>query len=191
MTASYVVDPLIFVIDTLLSLYILAVLLRFLLQWCGAEFYNPISQFLVKATHPPLKLLRRFVPPIGKIDTSSLVLILGLQMLSDFSILILKGVMLNIGALTLLSITQLVSLLINVFIFAVFARALLSWLDPGKFRATASILCSLTDPLLDTCRKFIPDLGGVDLSPMAALLLLQLSKMVILPPLHELANLIG
>jgi YggT family protein len=84
MTASYVVDPLIFIIDTLLSLYVLAVLLRFLLQWSGAEFYNPISQFLVKVTHPPLKLLRRFVPPIGKIDTSSLVLLLSLQMLSDF-----------------------------------------------------------------------------------------------------------
>jgi YggT family protein len=191
MTASYVVDPLIFIIDTLLSLYVLAVLLRFLLQWSGAEFYNPISQFLVKVTHPPLKLLRRFVPPIGKIDTSSLVLLLSLQMLSDFLILILKGVSLNIGALTLLSITQLISLLINVFVFAVFAKVLLSWLDPGRFRAAASILSSLTDPLLNTCSKFIPNLGGVDLSPMAALLLLQLSKMIILPPLHELANFIG
>ncbi|SJM92978.1 YggT family protein [Crenothrix polyspora] len=191
MTASYVVDPLIFIIDTLLSLYILAVLLRFLLQWTGAEFYNPISQFLVKITHPPLKLLRRFVPPIGKIDTSSLVLILSLQMLSDFSILVLKGVTLNIGALTLLSITQLVALLINVFVFAVFARALLSWLDSGSFRSAASILYSLTNPLLDTCRKFIPELGGVDLSPMVALLLLQLSKMIILPPLQELASFIG
>jgi YggT family protein len=191
MTASYVVDPLIFIIDTLLSLYVLAVLLRFLLQWSGAEFYNPISQFLVKVTHPPLKLLRRFVPPIGKIDTSSLVLLLSLQMLSDFLILILKGVSLNIGALTLLSITQLISLLINVFVFAVFAKVLLSWLDPGRFRAAASILSSLTDPLLNTCSKFIPNLGGVDLSPMAALLLLQLSKMIILPPLHELASFIG
>ncbi|HEY8159675.1 MAG TPA: YggT family protein [Methylobacter sp.] len=191
MDSSYMTDPAIFIIDSLFSLYILAVMLRFLLQWCGADFYNPISQFLVKATHPPLKLLRRFVPSIGKIDTSSLVLVLALQMLADFSILLLKGVAISIGALTILSLTQLVSLLINIFIYAVFARAILSWLNPGTFNSASSILHSLTEPLLDTCRKFIPDLGGIDLSPLAALMLLQLAKMVLLPPLHQLANLIG
>ncbi|MGZ8919186.1 MAG: YggT family protein [Methylobacter sp.] len=191
MGATYMTDPIIFLIDTLFSLYILAVLLRFLLQWCGADFYNPISQFLVKVTHPPLRILRRFVPSIGKIDTSALVLVLALQMLADFSILLLKGVTINIGALTILSITQLISLLINVFVFAVFARAILSWMNPGAFNAAASILTTLTEPLLDICRKVIPDLGGIDLSPLAALLLLQLAKMVILPPLHELASLIG
>ncbi|MDD2658732.1 MAG: YggT family protein [Methylococcales bacterium] len=191
MDSTYMTDPIIFLIDTLFSLYILAVLLRFLLQWCGAEYYNPISQFLVKATHPPLKILRRFVPSIGKIDTSALVLVLALQMLADFSILLLKGVTISIGALTILSITQLISLLINVFVFAVFARAILSWLNPGTFSAAASILATLTEPLLDICRKVIPDMGGIDLSPLVALLLLQLAKMVILPPLHELAGLIS
>jgi len=191
MGSTYMTDPIIFLIDTLFSLYILAVLLRFLLQWCGADFYNPISQFLVKVTHPPLRILRRFVPSIGKIDTSSLVLVLALQMLADFSILLLKGVTINIGALTILSITQLISLLINVFIFAVFARAILSWVNPGTFNAAASILATLTEPLLDLCRKVIPDLGGIDLSPLAALLLLQLAKMVLLPPLHQLASWVG
>ncbi len=191
MGATYMTDPIIFLIDTLFSLYILAVLLRFLLQWGGADFYNPISQFLVRVTHPPLRILRRFVPSIGKIDTSALILILTLQMLADFSILLLKGVTINIGALTILAITQLISLLINVFVFAVFARAILSWMNPGAFNAAASILTTLTEPLLDICRKVIPDLGGIDLSPLAALLLLQLAKMVVLPPLHELASLIG
>ncbi|MDD5577699.1 MAG: YggT family protein [Methylobacter sp.] len=191
MTSTYMTNPVIFLIDTLFSLYILAVVLRFLLQWCGAEFYNPISQFLVKITHPPLRILRRYVPSMGKIDTSSLILVLTLQMFADFSILLLKGVTISIGALTILSLTQLITLLINVFIFAVFGRAILSWLNPGAFQAATSILFSLTEPLLNTCRKFIPDLGGIDLSPLVALLLLQLAKMVILPPLHELASLIG
>lgn len=191
MNSSYMTDPAIFLIDSLFSLYILAVLLRFLLQWCGADFYNPISQFLVKVTHPPLKLLRRFVPSIGKIDTSSLVLVLGLQMLADFSILLLKGVAIGIGALTILSLTQLISLLLNIFIYGIFARAILSWINPGSFNAAASILYSLTEPVLNLCRRIIPDLGGIDLSPLAALMLLQLAKMVILPPLHQLASLIG
>lgn len=191
MGATYMTDPIIFLIDTLFSLYILAVLLRFLLQWCGADFYNPISQFLVKVTHPPLRILRRFVPSIGKIDTSSLVLMLALQMLDVFSIYLLRSNTINIGALTILSITELISILINVFVFAVFARAILSWINPGTFNAAESILVTLTEPLLDIIRKFIPDLGGIDLSPLAALLLLQLAKMVILPPLYELASLIA
>jgi len=191
MGSSYMTDPVIFIIDSVISLYVLAVMLRFLLQWSRADFYNPISQFLVKVTHPPLKLLRRFVPAIGKIDTSSLVLMLVIQMLADFSIFLLKGVSIGIGALAILSLTQLISLLINVFIYAVFARAILSWINPGSFHAASSILVSLTEPLLNTCRKIIPDLGGIDLSPLAVLMLLQLAKMVLLPPLHQLASLIS
>ncbi|WP_431067360.1 YggT family protein [Methylotuvimicrobium sp.] len=191
MDSNYMSNPVIFLIDTVFSLYILAVMLRFLLQWCDAEYYNPISQFLIKITHPPLRVMRRFIPPIGQIDTSSLVLVMALQMLADFSILILKGIMISVSALIVLSFTQLVSLLFNIFIFSIFARAILSWVNPGAFDAASSILHSLTEPLLDTCRKFIPDIGGVDLSPLAALVLLQLAKMVILPPLHQLAGLIG
>jgi YggT family protein len=191
MGSSYMTDPVIFLIDTLVSLYILAIVIRFLLQWAKADFYNPISQFLVKITHPPLKLLRRFVPSIGKIDTSSIVLALGLQMIADFSILMLKGVTVSIPALIIVSFTQLVTLLLNVFVFAVFARAILSWFDPGNYNPASSLLQSLTEPLLSLCRKLIPDLGGMDLSPLAALLFLQLAKMMILPPLNQLATLIG
>lgn len=191
MGSSYMTDPIIFLIDTLVSLYILAIVIRFLLQWVRADFYNPISQFLVKVTHPPLKLLRRFVPSIGKIDTSSIVLALGLQMVADFSILMLSGKMISIPALVILSFTQLVSLLLNVFVFAIFARAILSWFDPGNYNSASSLLHSITEPILSLCRKFIPNLGGMDLSPLAALVFLQVAKMMILPPLNELAKLIG
>lgn len=191
MDSTYLTNPIILVIEALSSLYILAVMLRFLLQWCGADFYNPISQFLVKITQPPLRILRRFVPPIGKIDTSSLILVLSLQMLADFSIWLLRGVTLGVGALTILSIMELITLLMNTFIFAIFARALLSWINPGAFDATSSILYSLTEPLLGICRKVIPDMGGIDLSPLVALLFLQLAKMIILPPLNQLVSLIG
>lgn len=191
MGSSYMTDPLIFLIDTLFSLYILAVVLRFLLQWTNADFYNPISQFLVKVTHPPLKLLRRFVPAVGRIDSSSLVLAIALQMIADFSILAIKGVMVSFPALMILSLSQLVALFINVFIFAIFARAILSWFDPGNYNAASSILYCLTEPVLHICRKVVPDLGGIDLSPLVGLVLLQLAKMMILPPLQELASLIG
>lgn len=191
MNANYMTDPIIFLIDSLFSLYILAVLLRFLLQYVGADFYNPIAQFLLKITHPPLKFLRRFVPAMGKVDSSSLLLAVILQMIADFFVLLLKGVSISLVALAILSTTQVIGLLINIFIFAVFARALLSWLNPMSFDAATSVLIYLTEPLLRLCRRFVPDMGGVDFSPLVVLLVLQLAKMVILPPLHGLANLLG
>lgn len=191
MESGYMANPAIFLIDTVLSLYILAVMLRFLLQWVHADFYNPISQLLVKITQPPLQFLRRFVPSAGKIDTSSVVLVLALQMLADFAILLLKGVMVGPIALLIISFSQLFSMLINIFVFAVFGRALISWIDSGNTNPASAILHSLTEPLLAICRKIIPDFGVLDLSPLVALVFLQLTKMMILPLLNELASLIG
>lgn len=191
MDSSYMIDPIIFIIDTLLSLYILAVMLRFLLQWVGADFYNPYSELIVKITHPPLKYCRRYIPSVGKIDTSCIIFALALQMLANFSILILKGVVLSVGALVVLSCGQLVNILLNIFIFAVIARAILSWMVTGTFNVVASILYSLTEPPLSICRKMVPVISGIDLSPLLALVGLQLAKMFIMPPLEELARLLG
>lgn len=191
MGTTYLSDPIIFLLDTVFSFYILAVVLRFLLQWVGGDFYNPISQFLVKITHPPLKILRRYIPAVGKVDTSSVVFIMALQMFSDLITLTLKGVPFSFAALTLLSVSQLISLVINVFVFAVFARALLSWITPGTFNAASNLLYSITEPLLVSCRRVVPDIGGIDLSPLIVLVGLQLAKMLIIPPLHELITLVG
>ncbi|NOT85174.1 MAG: YggT family protein [Methylococcaceae bacterium] len=191
MGSTYVSEPVIFLIDTLCSLYILAIILRFLLQWSGADSYNPIAQLLIKITHPPLKFLRRYIPSLRKIDTSALVLALGLQMLADFAILFLKGVTVGIAALCVISFTQLLSLVINIFIFSIFVSALLSWFNPGAFHAAAGLLQRLSEPLLGICRQMLPEVGGVDFSSLLALILLQLAKMLLLPPLHELASLIG
>ena len=191
MGSNYLSDPIIFLLDTVFSFYILAVLIRFLLQWVGGDFYNPISQFLVKITHPILRVLRRYIPAIGKVDTSSVVLLLVLQMISDSIVLMLKGLSFSFAALALLSFSQLISLLLNVFVFAIFARAILSWLNPGTFNAASNLLYSLTESLLATCRRMVPDLGGIDLSPLVVLVGLQLAKMLIIPPLQQLISLVG
>jgi YggT family protein len=191
MGSNYMTDPVVFLIDTLFSLYILAVVLRFLLQWIRADFYNPVSQFLVKITHPPLRLLRRVIPSIGRLDTSTLVFALLLQMLANFSILAIKGLSISIVALTVLSFGDLLKMVMDIFVYAIFIGALLSWFAPGNYNSVSSILYSLTEPLLNICRRILPDLGGIDLSPLVALLLLQLAKMMVLPPLQQLAGLLG
>lgn len=192
MDRSFLTEPALFLIDTLFSLYIAAIMLRFLLQWIGAEYYNPIVQTLIKITHPPLKLLRRYVPPVGRIDTASLLLALALQVLADYTMLLLKGASLAFAGLLVLSFSQLLSLLLNIYIFAIFARAILSWINPGSYHAATAILYSLTEPLLRFCRNVGPVVaGGIDFSPLMALIVLQLMKMLLLPPLQNLIALLG
>lgn len=191
MGSNYMTDPVVFLIDTLFSLYILAVALRFLLQWTQADFYNPVSQFLVKITHPPLRIMRRFIPSIGRVDSSSLLLALLLQMTANFLILAITGRPISFVFLILYSFADLLKMLMDIFVYAIFAGAILSWFAAGSYSAASSILYSLTEPLLNICRKVLPDMGGIDLSPLVALVLLQLAKMMILPPLHQLASLLG
>jgi YggT family protein len=191
MGMNYFTNPIELVLSTVFSLYIGAVMLRFLLQWVRADFRNPISKFLISLTHPPLKILRRFIPTVGNIDTASLVLMLALQILATGGIALLQGNFLNIGGLILIAFAQLLALLLNVMFYAVFARALLSWFNQGSFNDVSMLLFSLTEPMLRVCRGMLPNFGGLDLSVIVAILGLQLAEMLILPPLYQLASLIS
>jgi len=191
MDFSYYANPLIFIIDTAFSLYIMVVMLRFLLQWVNAEFYNPISQFLVKVTHPLVRPLRRVIPSVGRIDTASLALMVALQMLAGFLVFAIQGLPIAIGVLIVWSVVQLLNLLFNIFVFAIIIRAILSWVSPMSYNAATSLLHSLTDPMLRVVQRVIPPIAGIDLSPLVALIGLQVMKMVLLPPLQQLAALLG
>jgi YggT family protein len=191
MGMNYFTNPIELILSTVFSLYIGAVMLRFLLQWCRADFRNPISKFLIMLTHPPLKIMRRFIPSIGNIDTSSLVLMMVLQVFADGSLELLQGASISIGGLILISFAHLLALLLNVLFYAVFGRALLSWFNQGSFNDVSMLLYSLTEPMLSVCRRMLPNLGGLDLSVILAILGLQLAEMLLLPPLYQLASLIS
>jgi len=181
MPGNYYTNPLEFLISTLFSLYILAVMLRFLLGAVRADFYNPISQFLVRITNPVLVPLRRIIPGIGKFDTASLVLLLILQLLSLAAIVLLRGG--NILSITLLAaaVIELIVLMINVFIFAIFVQVILSWINPGTYNPVNTLLYSLTSPVLSPIQRLIPPVSGMDLSPLFALIGLQVLKMLFVP----------
>ncbi len=186
MGSSYVTDPLGFLINTLFGLYILVVMLRFLLQWVRADFYNPISQFLVKATNPLLIPLRRVIPSLAGADMAAVVLMLALQMLDLTLILLLKGAAIGLGSLFIVSIAELLSLLINVFIFSILIIVIISWINPGAYNPATNLLTSLTEPLLRPARRLIPPISGIDLSPLVVLIGLQVLKMLVIPPFLSL-----
>ncbi len=183
MGSSYFTNPLEFLINTLFGLYISAVMLRFLLAMVRADFYNPLTQILVKLTNPALKPLRRLIPGFGGIDIASLLLMLGLQLLALTLITLLRGAALHPAGLLLLSIVELLGLLINIYMFSILIQVILSWINPGNYNPAVSLIYSINEPLLAPARRLIPPLSGLDLSPLAVMLGLQLAKMLIMPPL--------
>ncbi|MCK9529270.1 MAG: YggT family protein [Gammaproteobacteria bacterium] len=185
---GYLATPLAFLINTLFQLYIIAVLLRFLLQWARASFYNPLSQFLVKVTNPALKPLRRIIPGLAGLDLAAVVLMLVLQMVALGLIAALNGFAIGPGTLFLLAVAELVELTVYVFIFSILIEALLSWVNPGRYNPMADALHSLNDPILRPIRRVVPPVSGFDLSPLVAIIGLQVLLMLIMPPLRGLAG---
>ena len=181
MGSNYFTNPLEFLISTLFSLYILSVMLRFLLGTVRADFYNPVSQFLVRITNPVLVPLRKIIPSIGKFDTAAVVLMIALQLLSLILVTLLRGGGVPVASLVIVTLAELVSLAINVFIFAIIVQIILSWINPGTYTSVTSLLYSLTSPVLRPIQKLIPPLSGIDLSPLFALLGLQVLRMLVLP----------
>jgi YggT family protein len=182
---SYIADAMTFLIKTVFELYILAVMLRFLLQLFRADFYNPISQFLIKITTPVLRPLRRWIPGFAGIDVAALALMAILQFIEIALIAAANGYIPGIGGLLIVSIASLLQLLIYVFIVAILIQVVLSWIAPDTYNPMTSILRSLCGPLLRPVRHRLPSPGGLDLSPLVVLIVLQLILMLFVAPLAD------
>lgn len=176
-----------YLIQVLFGFYILAVMLRLLLQLVRADFYNPFAQFLVTLTNPPLLPLRRVIPPAGGIDLASVLLLIGLQVLEVYLLAWLQGGRVSIGGVLLLSVARLIELAVWIYIVAILIRVVLSWVNPyGMSRhPVGDLLYSLTEPMLAPARRLIPSLGGLDISPIAVFVLLQLTLILIVRPLED------
>ncbi len=162
-----------FLVTSLFSLYIVIVMLRFLLATARANFYNPLSQFLVKSTNPLLIPLRRMIPPIGKIDTASLVLAFLLQLIQIVLIVLILQANPSWAYILIAAIVELTRLVIWIFIIALIIQAILSWVGTSYTSPITPLLDDLTAPILSPLRRIIPTVGMIDLSPLAAILLLQ------------------
>ena len=186
MGSGYLSQPAVFLVQVVFGLYAILVLLRFLLQLTRADFYNPLSQFIVKATKPPLNPLRRVIPTIGGMDTASLVLAWLVITLEQLAILAITGLGFNLLAAALFAIPELVSLTINIFLFAILIQVIISWINPGSYNPALGLIHSLTEPLLGPVRRRMPSMGGFDLSPMVVMVGLVILEMLLIPPIRSL-----
>lgn len=170
------IEALIYIIQTLGSLYLLIVLLRFILQLVRADFYNPLSQFIVRATQPLLRPMRRFIPSLLGLDMSSLLLAILIQLLLMVVTLTLMGYGVGGFLLQLLiwSILSITSLFLKVFFFALIISVILSWVAPHSYNPAAQLVNQLCEPLLAPFRRLLPNLGGLDISPIFAFITINL-----------------
>jgi len=169
-----------YLVQTLLSLYLLTMLLRFVLQLVRADFYNPISQFLVKVTNPLVIPLRRVLPGFGGLDMASLVLALLLQLAGIVALLLINGLGLpNILLLLLWSVIGLIGLLVNIYFFALLAMIILSWVAPGSNHPAIYLLHQITEPVMAPFRKALPAMGGMDFSPILVFILINVIQIAL------------
>ena len=169
-------EAFIYIIQTLGQLYLLVALLRFILQLVRADFYNPLSQFTVKATQPVLAPLRRIIPSVGRIDLAGLVLVLLVQFIVIVSILAVaqKPVMHLLPLILIWTPILVASLLLKIFFFALIISIILSWVAPGSNNPGAMLTQQICEPVLAPIRNLLPDLGGIDISPIFAFIIINL-----------------
>ena len=161
-----------FLLEIVFNIFILLVMLRFLLQWVKADFYNPICQFLIKATNPFLVPLRRVVPGFFGLDCAAIVLMYIAQLVFLLLVVLINQSFFS-PILFLIAVIQLILLLLNIMFYAVLLRAIASWFNPNPYNPLLVILIQLTEPILVPFRKRLPMFSGMDFSPLIVLILLQ------------------
>jgi YggT family protein len=190
MAGGYFADAGLFLVDTVLGLYILIVLLRFLFQLVRVDFYNPLSQFIVKASNPPLARLHQLIPSLWGVDLGAIALLLILEGLRLALTALMLGHTPRVSGVLILSIGELLKLAVYVVVFSIFVRALLSWVSTGTGNPMARLLGSFTEPLLAPARRLLPATGGLDLSPILVFVALMLILKLVVRPILDIGRLL-
>lgn len=175
-------NALFFLVTTLLELLIWLYWLRVLLQAVRAEFYNPISQFVFKATRYPTNWLSPVLPTVNRINLAAVAGLLAAGLLFIYAVTGLLNYTVPLHHALLYALLKLVLMLLGLYTFTLFIQAVMSWVGPGGYNPASALLFSLNEPLLRPVRNLLPPVGGLDLSPLVVILGLQvLARLISLP----------
>ena len=169
-----------YLIQTATGIYLLIMLLRFILQLALADFYNPISQFLVRATNPLVLPLRRLLPARGRFDPASLILAILIQWLGIIALLWMSGAALPAISLMLAwSVVGVLGLLVKIYFFALLGMIILSWIAPGASNPAVYLMYQITEPVMAPFRSVLPAMGGLDFSPILVFILINIVQIAL------------
>jgi YggT family protein len=174
-------SALIFIVQTLLSLLLFVFMMRVLLQWARADFRNPLAQAVVKITNPLVLPLRRVLPPVGKVDTSSIVAVIVVAIIEVVAVSFLSSLYVP-DPLTWvkLVVLEIVRTALVAYFYAILVYGVLGMIAPGGYSPMQSLLAALCEPVLRPIRRIIPPIAGLDFSPLWALILIR-AVMIFLP----------
>jgi YggT family protein len=174
------------VIQFVFGALIALIVLRVLLQWVRANFYNPICQFIYKATNPVLMPLRKVIPAWRNLDIAGIVLAwlaTGLKLVLLYATV---GQTLGVLGLVVLALADLVDFVLLLYIVLVLVRVVLSFVGADSYHPVVPLVMQLTEPILKPFRRLIPNVGGIDFSPMVLLLVITLARVLVAKPLLDL-----
>jgi YggT family protein len=175
-----------FLVNTIFDLYLLVLMARVILAWVHADYFNPLTQIIIKLTQPIVGPLRRVIPNYAGIEFSTLLVIFALEMLKFLFIGMLAfGLPTNVFGLMVLAGADMVKLLLNTFFYAIFLQAILSWIQPGPSPITRTLM-QITSPVIRPIQRLMPPVSGFDLSPIPALIILQLLIIVLVNPMYDI-----
>ena len=176
----------ILIVNSLGALLILAVLLRFLLQAVKADFYNPLSQAIVKITAKPLAPFRKMIPGYRGFDFASLVLALVLNSIFTAIMILAAGFNLpNIGIVISWGFVGLISFILNIYYFGLIIQVVASFIAPFSGNPILLMIYQLLDPINSRVRRVIPAMGGLDLSPLFIFLGIKVLEILLVTPLAQ------
>jgi YggT family protein len=174
-----------FLINTFFDLYIFVLMVRILLVVVHADFFNPLSQFIIKLTKFLIIPLRRVIPNYKNIELASVLMVVLLECIKFLLLGLIAGNTINFSGLMILACADALKTLINLFFYAILLQAIMSWFNQG-YSSISAILAQLTSPILRPFRRTIPPIGGIDISPLAVMIVLQLIIILFISPLFSL-----
>lgn len=174
-------NAILFLISSLFDFYIVVLFMRLVLAWVGADYYHPMTQFVVKLTSFLVKPLKKVLPDIRGLETSTLVLIILVEIIKYFLITLFSFGMPNLLGLVILAIGDALRLMIETLSLALVLQVILSWVQPGS--PLYLVLAKFTSPLMRPIQKVIPPVAGIDISPVPAIIILQLLIIILVDPI--------
>jgi YggT family protein len=170
-------------VNTLGGLFILAVLLRFMLQVARADFYNPFTQAIVRVTDPAVRVFRRLIPGYRGLDFASLVLALVAQCICTALLMVFSGSgMPGVGLVITWSVVGLLSFILNIYFWSLMISIIASFIAPYSGHPALVLVRQITEPVMEPFRRLLPSMGGLDLSPIFVFLAIQIIEIVFIFP---------
>ena len=189
MSGGYFAEAIIFLVKLFFDIYILALILRYLLTIVRVDSLNPLSTLIMKVTNPLLKPLRKTIPGYFGIDWASIISLFLVQAIEIILVaLIITGGIPAFSGLTMLTIAYLLRTILYIYLFIIIIQVIISWINPNVYNPITRIMYQISEPILKPIRQFIPSSGGLDFSPLVALIIINLLMILIISPLMDLGQ---